>query len=127
MANPPKQHVDINIPMDNFTIAAIDSLRGTKTRQEYLVLEITKIHKTTGFAISLGAGQIYSNLVIPPLKSPRISLRFYDASIRKALKKVCHDFEQSSSIITYSLTRQIVENAPEFETLMKEFSHLKVG
>jgi len=40
-----KQHVDINVPMDEFTIAAIDSLRGSKTRQEFLVLELTKIHK----------------------------------------------------------------------------------
>ncbi len=127
MANAPKQHLDINVPMDEFTIAAIDSLRGTKTRQEYLVLELTKIYKTSGFSEALGEGQIYPNLAIPPLKSPRISLRFYDAGIRKSLKKVCHDFRQSSSIITYSLVRQIVESSPSFKDLMSEFSHLKAG
>ncbi len=122
-----KQHVDINVPMDEFTIAAIDALRGTKTRQEYLVLELTKIHKTQGFAMALGAGQVYPNLAIPPLKSPRISLRFYDANVRKAIKKVCHDFQQSSSIITYSLVRQIVEHSTEFEGLKDQFKHLRAG
>ncbi len=122
-----KQHVDINVPMDEFTIAAIDSLRGSKTRQEFLVLELTKIHKTQGFALALGAGQVYPNLAIPPLKSPRISLRFYDAAIRKAIKKVCHDFAQSSSIITYSLVRQVVESSAEFDGLTKQFKHLRAG
>lgn len=122
-----KQHVDINVPMDEFTIAAVDALRGTKTRQEYLVLELTKIHKTQGFAVALGAGQVYPNLAIPPLKSPRVSLRFYDAGIRKAIKKTCHDFEQSSSIITYSLVRQVVENASEFGALTEQFKHLRAG
>jgi len=127
MAEAPKQHVDINVPMDEFTIAAIDSLRGTKTRQEYLVLELTKLHKTQGFPVALGAGQVYANLVIPPLKSPRISLRFYDAAIRKAIKKTCHDFRQSSSIITYSLVRQVVENSGEFEALTDQFKNLRAG
>lgn len=122
-----KQHVDINVPMDEFTIAAIDALRGTKTRQEFLVLELTKIHKTQGFELALGAGQVYPNLAIPPLKSPRISLRFYDTAIRKAIKKVCHDFQQSSSIITYSLVRQIVERSSEFEGLKDQFKHLRAG
>lgn len=122
-----KQHVDINVPMDEFTIAAIDALRGTQTRQEFLVLELTKIQKTQGFGIALGAGQIYPNLAIPPLKSPRISLRFYDATIRKAIKKVCHDFQQSSSIITYSLVRQIIESSAEFDGLKDQFKHLRAG
>ncbi len=122
-----KQHVDINVPMDEFTIAAIDALRGTKTRQEYLVHELTKIHKTQGFALALGAGQVYPNLAIPPLKSPRVSLRFYDATIRKAIKKTCHDFQQSSSIITYSLVRQVIESSAEFESLTKQFKHLRAG
>ncbi len=122
-----KQHVDINVPMDEFTIAAIDALRGTKTRQEYLVHELTKIHKTQGFALALGAGQVYPNLAIPPLKSPRVSLRFYDAMIRKAIKKTCHDFQQSSSIITYSLVRQVIESSAEFESLTKQFKHLRAG
>jgi len=122
-----KQHVDINVPMDEFTIAAIDALRGTKTRQEFLVLEIKKIHKTQGFDMALGAGQVYPNLSIPPLKSPRISVRFYDASIRKAIKKVCHNFQQSSSIITYSLVRQVVESSGEFEGLKTQFKHLRAG
>jgi len=122
-----KQHVDINVPMDEFTIAAIDALRGTKTRQEFLVLELKKIHKTQGFSVSLGAGQIYPNLAIPPLKSPRVSLRFYDATIQKAIKKVCHDFRQSSSIITYSLVRQVIENSGEFENLTRELKHLRAG
>lgn len=122
-----KQHVDINVPMDEFTIAAIDALRGTQTRQEYLVLELTKIQKTQGFGMALGAGQIYPNLAIPPLKSPRISLRFYDATIRKAIKKVCHDFQQSSSIITYSLVRQIIESSAEFDGLKDQFKHLRAG
>jgi len=127
MVSAPKQHVDINVPMDDFTIAAIDSLRGTKTRQEYLILELTKLHKTQSFRVALGAGQVYPNLAIPPLKSPRVSLRFYDPALRKAIKKTCHDFEQSSSIIMYSLVRQVIENSGEFGALKEQFKHLKAG